>query len=259
MNTGTLERFVMLWEKYFPGAGLPVTFELIDSGTEREDAERLPPSKNWRCIICDLAKVRKGKTLILGNDSVSCGGGRFFTGYEKERFPDFRYFLSCGKPGFMEGERYKIDPETVDEAIKSDRHIPIEGKEYLFKRWDMLGPADNPEVVIFFAKGEILSGLFTLANFDRGDPFGGVVCPFGSGCCTVIYYPWFEQQSENPRAVLGMFDPSARPCVPADELTFAVPMNMFEKMISYMEESFLTTPAWDKVKRKIAREMKAKS
>jgi hypothetical protein len=62
-----------------------------------------------------------------------------------------------------------------------------------------------------------------------------------------------EQQKENPRAVLGMFDPSARPCVLGDVLTFAVPMKKFEKMIGYMEESFLITPTWEKVKRKIKR------
>jgi len=250
MDTGFRDRFIELWERYFPNAALPVTFELIDAGEERENAERLPPGKTHRCLICDLAKVRKGRSLIIGESSITCRGGRYYTGFETERFPDFRYFLSYGKPGVIEGERYKIDPETVDAIVKDERHIPAEGKEYLFKRWDDIGPEDNPEVVIFFAKGEVLSGLFSLANFDRSDSYG-VICPFGSGCSSVIFHPWFEGQGENPRAVLGMFDPSARPCVPVDELTFAVPLKRFEEMVSYMEESFLVTGTWEKVKKKI--------
>ena len=53
------------------------------------------------------------------------------------------------------------------------------------------------------------------------------------------------------RAVIGMFDPSARPCVPANVLTFAVPYSRFEKMVSYMEESFLITGTWDTIKKRI--------
>ena len=83
-------------------------------------------------------------------------------------------------------------------------------------------PEDNPDVVIFFARPEVLSALFTLANFDQADP-NGVICPFGSGCSSIIHYPRLEQESDNPRAVLGMFDPSARPCVPVDILTLAIP------------------------------------
>jgi hypothetical protein len=38
-----------------------------------------------------------------------------------------------------------------------------------------------------------------------------------------------------------------------DILTFAIPMKKFEKMIGSMDESFLITRTWDKVKTKIAR------
>jgi hypothetical protein len=48
-----------------------------------------------------------------------------------------------------------------------------------------------------------------------------------------------------------MFDISARPCVPRETLTFAVPMNKFISMIGNMEESFLITHSWDKVKKRI--------
>lgn len=60
-----------------------------------------------------------------------------------------------------------------------------------------------------------------------------------------------QWNSERPRAVLGMFDPSARPCVPKDYLSFAVPMKKFVRMIDYMEESFLIKQTWKKVLKKI--------
>ena len=48
-----------------------------------------------------------------------------------------------------------------------------------------------------------------------------------------------------------MFDVSARPFVPRDVLTFSVPVNKFATMIDNMEESFLITDSWARVKRRI--------
>jgi hypothetical protein len=38
-----------------------------------------------------------------------------------------------------------------------------------------------------------------------------------------------------------------------DVLTMAIPMKKFEKMIGYMEESFLVTATWGEVRKKIRR------
>jgi hypothetical protein len=218
MDTGIRDRFVTLWQQFCPGAELPITFEIGEgSGT----AEKAKIPGGWRCIICDLARVRKGTSLVFDRTSVTCSGGLFYLGYDDE-----------------------INARHVS--------LPAEDRCYTFRRWDKLAPEDNPDVVIFFARPEVLSALFTLANFDQADP-NGVICPFGSGCSSIIHYPRLEQQSDHPRAVFGMFDPSARPCVPVDILTFAIPMKKFEKMIGFMEESFLITKTWDKVKTKIAR------
>jgi hypothetical protein len=111
---------------------------------------------------------------------------------------------------------------------------------------------DNLDVVIFFVRPEALCALFTHANFDTGDP-NGVICPFGFGCSSIIHYPRLEQQSNHPRAVLGMFDPSARPCVGVDILTIAIPLKRFHVMIQAMDESFLKTKTWNAVKNKIVR------
>jgi hypothetical protein len=48
-----------------------------------------------------------------------------------------------------------------------------------------------------------------------------------------------------------MFDVSARPFVPKDVLTFAAPMSKFTRMVANMEESFLITPSWAKVQKRI--------
>jgi hypothetical protein len=48
-----------------------------------------------------------------------------------------------------------------------------------------------------------------------------------------------------------MFDPSARISVPIDVLTLAIPMKKFIKMIDNMEESFLITETWQKIKERI--------
>ena len=250
MDIRLRDRFLELWSRYFNGAELPITFGISE---QPGDVQRAPAPKGWRCLVCDLTRIRKGTSLSFDGESISCAGGKFYLGYSKERAPMFRYFLSTGKPGVVEGERYKRTPEIVDAMGGNAVQISASGRCYIFKRWDQLAGDDTPEVVIFFARPEVLSGLYTLANFDQTDPNGGVICPFGSGCGSIIYYPWLEQQKENPKAVLGMFDPSARPCVPLDILSLAIPMKKFVKMIGYMEESFLITGSWEKVKRKIGR------
>ena len=75
--------------------------------------------------------------------------------------------------------------------------------------------------------------------------------PMGSGCGSIIDYPYQETQSENPRCILGMFDVSARPCVPAGKLTFTIPMQRFEQMVLNMDESFLITKSWDLVRKRM--------
>jgi hypothetical protein len=66
------------------------------------------------------------------------------------------------------------------------------------------------------------------------DPHG-VIAPMGSGCASIINYPYEEAQSGHPRYILGMFDVSARPSVLDDRLTFAVPMKRFEQMVLNMD------------------------
>ena len=205
-------------------------------------------------MVGQLTLVRRGEALAYDAESVACGGGKRYMGFTRELRPGFEYFLSCGIPGKMEGERYKKSPELVLEALERQHDFVAPGKYIVFKRWDTLSEADEPEVVIFFAKPDVLSGLFTLSGFDEAD-HNACIAPFGAGCGTIIQYPYLEKSSPRPRSVVGMFDVSARPCVEPDVLSFATPIVKFRRMIENMDESFLITQSWQKVRRRIASKM----
>lgn len=247
MDMSLKQKFLTLWKKYFNDAELPITFYYSDEPGTTKEAE---PGSGPRCVIGALVEVRNGVSLAFNVDAVGCPGGKRYLGFAENLMPEFEYFLSCGIPGKLEGERYKKTPELVKETMESWPVLQAPGRYIIFKRWDMLERADNPEIVISFARPDVLSGLFTLASFDEAGQ-NLVTAPFGSGCSTIVQYPYLEKDSEHPRGVIGMFDVSARPFVPEDALTFSVPMSKFTRMIDNMEESFLITPSWAKLQKRI--------
>jgi len=247
MKPGLKQQFAERWTKYFPGAALPIAFYYA------EDPGQAPVhrvTEGQHCFVNDLAAIRQGKSLSFDTKSVACFGGKRYLGFSQALMPNFEFFLSCGIPGKLEGERYKKSPELVKELLNHVPTFTAPAKHIIFKRWDALEETDEPQVVLFFAKPDVLSGLFTLANYD--EPTNeAVFCPMGAGCSTIVQYPLLEAKSDRPRAVLGMFDVSARPGVDADTLTFSVPIQKFERMVANMDESFLITDSWKKIRSRL--------
>jgi hypothetical protein len=244
MDVKLKEKFLGLWEKYFAGAELPLAYFYTDGDA---GAELVKPAAGWSCFIGTLVKARKGAPLRFNADSFGCPGGKRYTGFTTEMRDGMEYFLSTGIKGVMDGERYKKTPKLAKALFDSTPMMnAAPAKHIVFKRWDALDAADEPAAVVFFATPDVLAGIFTLANFDRPDHFG-VISPFSAGCGSIIGFPMCEAESEHPRAVLGMFDVSARPCVQPGVLSIAVPMKKFETMIGDMDESFLITKSWEKV------------
>jgi len=248
MDIDLRDTFTRLWGEHFGAAGLPIGLYYSDDETCRR---HLPSGEGHVCLIGQLARVRKGDTLAVDRDSPGCGGGKRYLGLSTAAMPDFEYFLSCGIPGKLAGERYKKSPEIVREAMAKIGQFHAPAKYAVFKRWDKLDEADGCDVVIFFADADVLAGLYTLSNFDRTDP-NAVIAPFGAGCATIAQYPYLEGRSESPRSVLGMFDVSARPFVGGSTLSFAVPMSRFAQIVANTNESFLITDSWAKVRKRIA-------
>jgi hypothetical protein len=250
MNMQLKAAFEERWAKYFPGAELPIVFfYAADPGNCERIAE---PNAPHRCMVALLSKARKGQNIAIDEAAASCSGGKRYCGFSQALMPGFEYFLSCGIPDKLVGERYKKSPEIVREFMAAAPMAAAPASYIVFKRWDKLDEADEPEVAIFFARPDVLSGLFTLAGFEE-TARDAVSAPFGAGCATIIQYPLLEGRAEHPRCVLGMFDVSARPCVPEGVLTFAAPMKKFARMVNDMDESFLITPSWDAVRKRIRR------
>ena len=251
MDMTQKDQFIKKWQTYFNAPELPITFYYTD---REEDVKRVKPPSGHQCLIGMLAKVRGGESLCFDADAIGCGGGKRYTGFTEGMRPNFEYFLSCGIPGEMEGERYKKTPELVLEAMKIMPPFKAPARFIVFKRWDRLEKQDDPDVVIFFAPPDVLSGLFTLSNYEDAEP-NAVFAPFSAGCGSIVLYPYLEKDTDCPRGVIGMFDVSARPYVPKNTLTFAVPLKKFTRMIENMDESFLITPSWDKVRKRIAEDI----
>ena len=249
MNIELQKEFLAKWEQYFKGAELPFVFFYSD---DDKYEEFLVGKKGFACMVAQIAPVLKGRTVAFSAGTISCKSGIRASGFPAEYSDDFRYFLSCGKNGESEGLRLKKTPAMVDAYMKTSPDAEAQGKYIIFKRWDRVEEGEDPEVVIFYSSPDVLSGLYCLFGFDSSDRFG-VIAPFSSGCGSIINFPLKEQRSSEQRAVIGMFDISARPGVPENTLSFALPMERFRIMIQDMDESFLSTGHWRRLLQRIGR------
>jgi uncharacterized protein (DUF169 family) len=185
MDMTRKQMFERLWGQHFPGAELPITFYYADDPGGLEKAGR---PEEWRCFIAQLNEVRRGMPAAFDMDSFACAGGKRYTGFSQVLRDDFDYFLSCGIPGKVEGERYKKSPEIVRALVENWPTHVAPARYIVFKRWDLLEAHDEPDVAIFYATPDVLSGLFTLANYEETEP-EGVIAPMAAGCATLVMYP----------------------------------------------------------------------
>ncbi len=200
-------------------------------------------NKTKGCFIKDLKLAREGGTISLNLDTISCPGGKTYTGFMTLP-PQIPNFVSLK-------ERYKETPEMVADFVK-DMNIP--SKEGLFINFTSIKNIenfDNIEGLLFFATPDVLTGLISWTFFDTNAP-DAVSVPFGSGCSSLISQTIVENKQNGYRVFLGLFDPSVRTRVEANILSLAIPMSRFKKMYYTFEKSCLAdSPAWKKVRERI--------
>ncbi|SHE32205.1 DUF169 domain-containing protein [Dysgonomonas macrotermitis] len=199
------------------------------------------------CFFKGMKEVRSGNTISLNAENISCGGGKFYTGFTPmpEHVPNFVSLK----------EKYKETPQMVLDFI-DELQVPLAASTWLhFARIDKVEDFERLEGIIFFATPDILSGLLTWTWFDTNEK-DAVTTEFGSGCSAIVTQATLENRKGGKRTFLGLFDPSVRPWFEPDLLSFVIPLSRFREMYSTMEQCCLfDTHAWRKIRERINLEM----
>jgi hypothetical protein len=246
MNIEIKERFMEAWGKHFPGNELPIACFYSNelNNVEFPNAPK-PNKKGFTCIFSQIAPVRKGRPRAFNKENLGCFGSFLPFGFDISVSEDVKNYI-CNV------ERVKKSYDHVDSMYVHRPPKKAPGKYLVFKRWDTLEEHDDPQVVFFFGNPNVIAGLHGLANFDSMTPYD-VIAPFGTGCDSIVGFPMHELESEMPKAVLGALDPSVRIRFKPDILTFSAPWPKFLSMLENMDESFLVTDSWSKVKSRFSR------
>ena len=232
-----LKEFIESYREAFgENAQLPLLFGYSDTAVA-------DTAKIGGCFVKGLQAAREGMPVALSAEVIGCGGGKLYTGFSDmpERVPNFVSLT----------EKYKRTPEMVTDYVKR-LEMPRATKPYLnFVRMDQAESFEEFEGVMFYATPDVLSGLCGWAFYDTNEP-DAVVARFGSGCSTVVSMTVVENSQGGHRCFMGLFDPSVRPWVGKDELSFTIPMSRFTEMMDTMHECFLFgSHAWEKVKSRL--------
>jgi uncharacterized protein (DUF169 family) len=243
-------------------------------------AQELPEGVELTSPMCSMqlvARAAKGETAALSKDSCRCHGAAGGFGLDMTRpgnFPGghecFLRFLSLGNEHceqgqavigqlkeagapkilieeFSEGEGFRKTPELVQDWLDGLPAAKPEGPYVIIKPLRDVQKGENPKAVAFLANPDQLSALVVLANYARKGS-DNVRIPFGAGCNCLGLYPFAEAERENPRAVIGLTDISARfylnKPLGRDILSFTVPYRMYQEMEGNAPESFLSRLAW---------------
>lgn len=237
---------------------------MVLTNEKPEDAMQFKQGR-WGCVVGMFNAAARGRIAVFDRNTFGCLGGGVGLGFgnQYEKFPGgIEYFLSTGNQEFCrreeakgrirnldalsKGERYLKSPETAKRFIDQLPMTEVPTEYVVFKPLSKITDGERPEVVVFLANADQLSALTVLTHYDRG---GGpaVIAPFGAGCHTLFLLPYAEARSENPRAIIGLTDISARKHVEKDLLSFAVPYKLFLRMEGNVEGSFLEMEVWGKV------------
>ncbi len=233
----TTQDFIALFQEAFgKKVQLPLLFGYSDTPIASTE-------KIGGCFFKGLQAAREGTPVSLSAEVIGCGGGKLYTGFSDmpERVPGFVSLK----------EKYKKTPQMVIDYVE-DLGLKRAEQTYLnFVRIDKAESFDGFEGIMFYATPDMLSGLCGWAFFDT-NAADAVVTRFGSGCSSVVSMTIVENARQGQRCFMGLLDPSVRPYVGTNELSFTIPMSRFKSMMETMKECFLfDSHAWKKVKARL--------
>jgi hypothetical protein len=189
----------------------------------------------WTCMFKLLGRVASGEKLCFSAQHTGCRYAAFYLGFE-EPGPGEGAFLAA-QARVKEKTEYGVGHYATIQA-------PAAKEDYLvLEQVERIEDGISIEVVSLWVDALSLSGLVTLANYDRRTN-DNVVVPYASGCQSIWTIPYKEAFERSPKAVVGSMDPVVRHYLPADLLSFSMPANRFVEMSRNAAESFLDQEPW---------------
>ena len=184
------------------------------------------------CVYAFYSQWLEGKTLFLSTDHYGCGGcGRWLFGIQTRSRQDFLSFL-------VDHEGLKDTHELMDKWIDSQKEFSRDFP-YFF-----IGPLKQNmwgylKSVSFFVNPDQLSALMIGAQyFSSPEDPPPVIAPFGSGCMELMPF----EDLDLTQAAIGTTDIAMRQHLPKNILSFTCTREMFLRICSLDERSFLAKP-----------------
>lgn len=250
---------------------------LLKSDEKPTDARGPKPGKGG-CVMSFVAlTIAKRVTTCFGRENITCGGISsgfgWGSGLPTQDAIDFQAtFLSHGIDSapdkevyqkkldnmprvsemFREGERIFCDFETARENIEN-RPIYDEGEYVIFKGIENLEDGEIPKSVIFTLNPLELTILIQLnTSFRTKDAY--LLTPQASSCQSIGCFVFKEDESDDPKPVLGPIDLAGRAktrhFIPDDYLTLAMPWKLYLKLDEISKNSVIQTHLWKKYAKK---------
>ena len=213
-----------------------------------EDAIHLK-KKGSGCIGTMIYSSAKGKTIAFDENTTGLPCSAFYLGYSDWIFDGIEKFLSNEYAWEREPERFIKTPEMAKKFVEHYHREPHRKGAIVFKPLEFFEKDEKPELVIFFVNADQISALQYLIGFEAPRE-ERIVSRFASACMSVFTIPMEYAEKGEKKAVWGFHDISQRSKIPKDITSMTLTYPLFEEICRNLDESFLITEHWEKLKQR---------
>lgn len=200
------------------------------------------------CIVPLILKASTGIPLVISEASTGWPCSAFYLGFQDSIFEGIEYFLSNKEDFWRPCERFIQNPALAKAFVDNVNAVKPDKPFLIVKPLEDFFPDEEPESVMFFVNADQLSALVFLCHFDAPGAMDRVLSPFASACMALVTLPLKLSREKEEKAVMGMFDLSARTRMPHDLLSLAMPYSFLKKLAGFLPESFISTETWKTVR-----------
>jgi uncharacterized protein (DUF169 family) len=210
------------------------------------------------CVAAMLRTAARGRTVVFDRKTSGCPGGgtglgfgNCYTGFPIERLLSTggKAELASGRTYDMgEGERFFESPEAAARWAEALPYREVPTEYIVCRPLDQVAEEEAVSLVLMLVNPDQLSALVTLAGFRRGT-IDATVSLWGAACQSILF-AHAQAESDNPRGVIGFFDISQRSRIEKEFLSYTMPYSLYLEMESSVDDSFLGTTIWDKLRKR---------